>query len=142
MRKTPALPEDRGPSAEDDARALAVEVLRDGRVSQAALRDRLGWVHSRLLRAVAVAHRAGWVEGNARGLKPGAVIPDGKLPTPVRAAMLARFVRERGTVERVEAAEAIGLAPGGSFPRVLQHAVEQGDVRTVGGSRGGIEAAA
>ncbi len=143
VRKTPAEPEERGPSAEDDARRLSVEVLRDGLVSQGTLRERLNFTHSRLLRAVAAAERAGWIGASPRGLVPGERLPEGKLPKEVRAAMLGRYARERGvTVSSAEAAAAVGLTPGGSFPRVLRLAVEWGLVTTANGPGGGVTAAA
>ena len=142
VRKTPA---DHAPPTptEDDARAVAVEVLRAGRVSRPALADTLDYAPSRVDRAVRYAERAGWIAATAHGLTPGDVLPEGwRLPKQVRAAMLARFVRDAGRVVPAdEAAAAIGLARGGSFPRVLGYARDAGWVTTANGPGGGVAAA-
>jgi len=141
-RRTPA---DEAPttSVEDDARAVAVEVLRDGRAARLEVRERLGWPPARLDPAVTYADGAGWIVAMpSRGLVPGDVIPPGKLPKEVRALMLARYVRTAGRVVPAdEAARAVGVSRGGSFPRIVRHAVERGLVRTANGPGGGIAAA-
>ena len=142
VRKTPA--DDAPPTpVEDDARAVAVEVLRAGRASRAALAATLDYAATRLDRAVRYAERAGWIAPTSHGLTAGDVIPPGRLPKQVRAAMLVRFVRDAGRVVPAdEAAAAIGLARGGSFPRVVAHARDAGWVTTTNGPGGGIAAAA
>jgi hypothetical protein len=128
-------------ATEVDGRALTLEVLRTGRATRRALSSKLDLGPNQLDRAVIYSERKGWISRTRLGLEPGDVIPEGRLPREVRAAMLARFVRsESRTVSLDEAAAAIGLERGG-IPRVVALARNRGWVTTSRGS-GGITAAA
>lgn len=123
---------------EESAHALALNILRDGGITLGAARKSIG---SGADRAIAYAERSGFVRTERQALIPGDVIPPGKLPKEVRAAMLARHLREvGGTISRDDAAAAIGLTPGG-LGRVLAFARERGSVRTANGPGGGVTAA-
>ncbi len=128
-----------GPSLVDDARALTLEVLAAGTLKRTDAAEQLGWPPARVKRAFEIAVSRSWIARAAPNLRPGAVVPDGKIPKETRAAMLARFIHARGAmVPTAEAAKAIGLAPGGSFPRVVSHAKKMGLVTTANGPNGGI----
>src|SRR5688572_2026416 len=74
-----AAPAERGPSAEDDARQIAVEVLRRGRVARHVLQDQLGFTYTRFRRAVELAGRSEWIVAG-RALAPGSVLPPERPP--------------------------------------------------------------
>jgi hypothetical protein len=73
-RAVPVAPEERGPTAEEDALRITAEVLRSGRVGRAVLQDQLGFTYTRFRRAVELAGRVGWITPG-RALSPGAVMP-------------------------------------------------------------------
>jgi len=132
----------RNTPAEDNARAIAIEVLRAGRISRRSAGGAVGLSLPAGERAIAYAERAGYITPTRMGLEPGETIPPGKLPKEVRALMLTRFAREAGRrVSSAEAAAAIGLTLG-SFPRVVAFARAQGWVTTKNGPGGGIAASA
>lgn len=140
VRATPAT-DTPSTGLEDDARALAVAVLRDGTLTKTQLLERLSFTQRQLERARTYAERQGWVSASTRGLAPGEVVPDGKLPVEVRAAMIVRHVRETGgTVPADDIAAAVGVSRTGSFARALALAVKDGHVTTKNGVGGGVTA--
>ena len=73
-RVRPVSPAEQGPSAEDDARRIADEVLRAGRIGRHVLQDELGFTYKRFRRAAELAARCGWV-APGRALAPGPIPP-------------------------------------------------------------------
>ena len=67
-------PAERGPSAEDDARQIAIEVMRLGNVARNVLQRELGFTYTRFRRAVELAGRREWIVAG-RALAPGGVAP-------------------------------------------------------------------
>ena len=75
-------PAEQGPSVEDDALRIALEVRRTGRVARNVLQDELGFTYTRFRRAVELAGRREWVVPG-RALSPGTVVPPRQYPTDV-----------------------------------------------------------
>jgi len=95
-RAHPAGPAEHGPSTEDDALRIALEVRRTGRVARNVLQDELDFSYTRFRRAVELAGRLDWIVAG-RSLAPGAVAPPGQFAaggmaghaeTPASAASL------------------------------------------------------
>lgn len=81
-RAHPVDPAERGPSAEDDALRIALEVRRRGRIARHLLQDELGFTYARFRRAVELAGRLQWIAAG-RALSPGDVVAPGQYPTDV-----------------------------------------------------------
>lgn len=81
-------PAEQGPSTEDDALRIALEVQRTGRVARHVLQEELGFPYARFRRAVELAGRREWIVAG-RALSPGEIAPPRQYPTDVPA--------ERGT---------------------------------------------
>lgn len=81
-RAQPVARGERGPSAEDDALRIALEVRRRGRIARHLLQDELGFTYTRFRRAVELAGRLQWITPG-RALSPGDVMPPGQYPTDV-----------------------------------------------------------
>lgn len=90
-RAHPVDPAERGPSAEDDALRIALEVQRRGRVARHVLQDELGFSYSRFRRGVELAGRLAWIVPG-RALSPGAVIPGGQYASEVTDSRLGAAV--------------------------------------------------
>ncbi len=73
-RAQPVPPEQQGPTTEEDAVRIAVEVLRAGRIGRSVLQEQLGFTYTRFRRAVELGGRSGWVT-TGRALSPGSVAP-------------------------------------------------------------------
>ncbi|HEV2060332.1 MAG TPA: hypothetical protein VGR11_13330 [Solirubrobacteraceae bacterium] len=73
-RAQAAAPAEQGPTAEDDALRIALEVRREGRVARSVLQDELGFTYRRFRRAVELAGRWEWIVAG-RALSPGPVLP-------------------------------------------------------------------
>jgi len=80
-----AAPAERGPSAEDDARQIALEVLRLGDVARNVLQHELGFTYTRFRRAVELAGRWEWIVAG-RALAPGRVVPPDRPASPWESA--------------------------------------------------------
>ncbi len=79
-------PAERGPSTEDDALRIALEVRRaGGRVARSVLQDELGFTYTRFRRAVELAGRREWIIAG-RALAPGAVLPPGQYAAEAAAS--------------------------------------------------------
>lgn len=88
-------PAEQGPSTEDDALRIALEVQRTGRVARHVLQEELGFPYARFRRAVELAGRREWIVAG-RALSPGEIAPPRQYPTDVPA--------ERGTAVSAGAA--------------------------------------
>lgn len=75
---------EQGPSTEDDALRIALEVQRLGRVARHVLQEELGFPYARFRRAVELAGRREWIVAG-RALAPGEIAPPGRYPTDVTA---------------------------------------------------------
>jgi hypothetical protein len=82
-RLHPVALAERGPSVEDDALRITLEVLRTGRIGRSVLMDELGYTYARFRRAVELAGRCEWIVAG-RALSPGTVPPP--TPPPTQAA--------------------------------------------------------
>lgn len=80
-RPQPAAAHEQGPSAEDDAWRIALDVQRAGPVARHVLQAQLGFPYTRFRRAVELAGRRGWIVAG-RTLSPG-TSPEGQ-PAPAR----------------------------------------------------------
>lgn len=78
-RAKAAAPAEQGPTAEDDALRIALEVRRAGRVARSVLQDELGFTYRRFRRAVELAGRWEWIVAG-RALSPGPVLPPEQYP--------------------------------------------------------------
>jgi hypothetical protein len=78
-RAHPVAPAEHGPSTEDDALRIALEVRRTGRVARNVLQDELGFSYTRFRRAVELAGRWDWIVPG-RSLAAGTVSPPGQFP--------------------------------------------------------------
>jgi len=76
---------EQGPSTEDDARQIALEVMRIGTVGRSVLQEHLGFTYTRFRRAAELGGRRGWIVAG-RKLAPGAVMPPGQQPAGARGA--------------------------------------------------------
>ena len=76
-RAHPVPAADRGPTTEEDALRVALEVQRVGRVARNVLQDDLGFTYTRFRRAVELAGRWRWIVPG-RSLTPGAIAPPGR----------------------------------------------------------------
>lgn len=81
-RPQPIGPAEQGPSVEDDALRIALEVRRTGRVARNVLQDELGFTYARFRRAVELAGRLAWIVPG-RALSPGEVVPPEGYPPDV-----------------------------------------------------------
>ena len=83
-RAHPVAVAERGPTTEEDALRIALEVQHSGRVARNVLQDQLGFTYPRFRRAVELAGRWEWIVPG-RSLAPGAVLPPGQIPADMTA---------------------------------------------------------
>ncbi len=69
-RPQPVSLDEQGPTAEDDALRIALDVQRSGPVARHVLQAELGFSYTRFRRAVELAGRQGWIVAG-RTLSPG-----------------------------------------------------------------------